>query len=402
MSFFDWFLNTQDFLPRWLCGGFNTYVKTGWTYIAANLGIFGAYSAIPVLLLYFISKKPDMAFPRIFWLFAAFIFLCGISHLLDALLFWWPAYRVVTAELLLTSIVSWATVAALIPIIPMALSLKTPAELEKEVHERREAERRLQELNENLERLVEERTREVHDKNRQLETANDELKAFSYSVSHDLKAPLRKIEQFNEMLQTRHGAVVEGEAQDYLNRIYGNTRQMNELIDDLLRFSRSASRDLNRQKVDLSEIGQQVASALRLEGGRPGDFIIEKGMTAWGDEALLTTVVENLLGNAWKYTSQQENPRVHFGEKKIDGKTVFFVNDNGIGFKSSDTDRLFKLFSRLHSKAEYPGTGIGLASVLRVMTRHGGKAWAEGEPGQGATFYFSLPDENSESLPAES
>lgn len=391
MDFLFWLFNTSDFLPRWLCGGFNQFVGTGWTYIAANLGIFGAYTTIPILLLYFINKKKEMVFPRIFWLFASFIFLCGISHLLDAMLFWTPFYRFMTLELMATAVVSWLTVAALIPIVPMALSLRSPAELQKEIDERIRAEEQLRELNENLEKIVEERTREVQEKAWQLEAANKELEAFSCSVSHDLKAPLRKIEQFNQLIQGKYGDEVDGELKDYLGRISGNAHQMSDLIEDLLKFSRSASLELTRADVDLSEVARETFHTLKSEDPhRHVETRVQDGVIAYGDKALLTTVMENLIGNAWKYTSKKEKSEIEFGAQVQDGQTVYYVKDNGVGFNMSEAHRLFRLFMRLHSKTEYPGTGIGLASVQRVVARHGGRVWAEAEPDRGATFYFTL------------
>ncbi|WP_373531180.1 hypothetical protein [Vampirovibrio sp.] len=202
LDFLNRLFETEGFPPRWLCGsGWQSF--TGWFMIVSDLIIFGAYISIPFLLLYFVSRKKFMVFPKIFWLFAAFIFACGISHLLDAVMFWWPAYRLNTLERFMTGVISWATVFSLIPTIPKALALKTPAALEKEIEQREKAERQLQQLNQELEAIVAERTEALNEKARQLKATNDELEAFSYSVSHDLKSPLRKIEQFSGLVMTR-------------------------------------------------------------------------------------------------------------------------------------------------------------------------------------------------------
>lgn len=382
LTFLSQLLDTSGFPPRWLCGtGWLNF--TGWFMIASDLMIFGAYVSIPMLLLYFVNKRKDMVFPRIFWLFAAFIFACGISHLLDALMFWWPVYRLNAMERFLTGLISWTTVFALVPIIPMALSLKTPAQLEKEIVERKAAEEKLRELNENLERIVQERTRELNEKALQLQSVNQELESFSYSVSHDLKAPLRKIQQFNDMIQQSESMSPE-ELRDYLGRMSGSANQMSSLIDDLLSFSRVAGFELKREKVDISEMAREIIRDFsEQEPERRVETAVQDGMTCYGDSVLVRSVLQNLLGNAWKYTVKSDPGRIETGFMLLDGEKVFFVRDNGIGFDMSQVNRLFRPFQRLVNKNEYPGTGIGLATVQRIVTRHGGKVWAEGKPDAG-------------------
>ncbi len=384
--------NTEGFPPRWLCGtGWLPF--TGWFMIVSDLMIFGAYSSIPLLLLYFVNKRKDMVFPKIFWLFAAFIFACGVSHLLDAMMFWWPAYRLNALEKFATGLISWTTVAALIPIVPQALALKSPAELEKEIAERRAAEDKLKSLNENLERIVAERTQELSEKAWQLETVNKELEAFSYTVSHDLKAPVRKIEQFNGLIQAQYAEQVNDEMKEYLGRISANTNQMITLIDDLLTFSRVTNSALNREQLDLSRIARQIGDGLREhEPERKIEITIQDGLNAVGDPSLLQAVLQNLLENAVKYTSLKEHAKIEFGEMDQNGKRVYFVRDNGVGFDMKDARRLFKPFQRLHDVSIFPGTGIGLANIQRIISRHGGRVWAEGTPDEGATFYFTLPE----------
>lgn len=398
MEFLQHLFNTEGFPPRWLCGtGWLPF--TGWFMIASDLMIFGAYLSIPLLLLYFINKKKDMVFHRIFWLFAAFIFACGISHLLDATMFWWPAYRLNALERFLTGLVSWATVFALIPIIPVALSLRSPKALQQEVDERRRAENDLARLNEDLERIISDRTHDLNQKAWQLEAANRELEAFSYSVSHDLKAPLRKIQQFSEMVQTQYlqNPQVEisqsGNLKMYLERIVVNSSEMGNLIEDLLSFSRLANADLKSEPVNLSELAANIArDYLAQEPERQAEFKIQPGIVTRGDATLLQTVLQNLLGNAWKYTAQKPHALIEFGLCDERQMRCCFVRDNGAGFDMSGVHRLFKPFQRLHAKSDFPGSGIGLANVQRVLSRHGGRIWVEAKPNEGAVFYFSLPD----------
>lgn len=401
MDFLLNLFNTSAFPSRWVCGtGWLPF--TGWFMIASDLLVFSAYLSIPLLLVYFIRKKQDIAFLRVFWLFAAFIFACGVSHLLDAIMFWWPAYRLNALERFITGLISWGTVVALIPIIPQALALRSPAALEKEVNERKRAEESLTRLNEDLEKIIADRTRKLNEKAWQLEVANKELEAFSYSVSHDLKAPLRKIEQFSEMIQAHGGQGLDDKLQMYLERISANSVEMSQLIEEMLSFSRLANAEMKRETVDLSQIARQIATDLQLqEPERSVTFQIEDHLQVNGDPTLMRAVVQNLLGNAWKYTSRTESAWIEFGRVSSSSESCFFVRDNGIGFDMVNVGRIFKPFQRLHTKADFPGSGIGLANVQRIISRHGGRVWAEGKPNEGATFYFTVPSvqENPKVMP---
>lgn len=390
-DFLSGLLDTEGFFPRWLSGTawqpFN-----GWLMIAADLLMFGAYTSIPLLILYFIlKKKREMAFPKICWLFAAFIFACGVSHLLDAFMFWWPAYRLSTFVRFITGLISWAAVFAMLPVIPIVLALKSPATLQREIEERKKAEAELRNLNLNLERMVAERTQELNEKARQLEMANQELESFSYSVSHDLKAPLRKIEQFSEMIMRNGTAEVSDDLRLYLTRIAGNASEMRRLIEDILCFSKMANAELRMEPVDLGTMAQRIITDFQTqEPERKVELVIGNQLSTEADGVLLQTVLENLLGNAWKYTGKNEQSRIEFGCREEAGQRIYFVKDDGVGFDMGRLDRLFKPFQRLHLKDDFPGTGIGLASVQRIISRHGGRVWAEGCPGEGATFYFTL------------
>jgi PAS domain S-box-containing protein len=257
-------------------------------------------------------------------------------------------------------------------------------------------------LNKNLEQRVFERTAE-------LQAANKELEAFAYSVSHDLRAPLRFIDGFAHAIEEEQAHLLDDRGKDYFRRVRAATAKMSQLIDALLGLSRQTRGELKRTTVDLSSLAQAVTRELRKTPGRPAEFVIAEDVKADGDETMLHVVIENLLANAWKFTGKRESARIEFGafacgmgsaecgiksqianaESEV-GKTVYYVRDNGAGFDMNYANKLFTAFQRLHAEAEFPGIGIGLATVQRIIHRHGGRIWAEGEIGKGATFFFTL------------
>ncbi|MGF1539793.1 MAG: ATP-binding protein [Pleurocapsa sp.] len=226
----------------------------------------------------------------------------------------------------------------------------------------------------------------------QLEAANKELESFSYSVSHDLQAPLRRINSFSEVLWEQYHLTLDDRAKHYLQRIQANSERMSQLIDSLLQLSRITRSKMGYNTIDLSVIATEIVNELKTANPqREVKFITPTTLMATGDPQLLRIVLNNLLDNAWKYTSKRENATIEFNAMPADDdKVIYFIRDNGAGFDRNYVNKLFKAFQRLHSESEFPGTGIGLATVQRIIYRHGGKVWAEGEAGQGATFYFSL------------
>jgi signal transduction histidine kinase len=255
---------------------------------------------------------------------------------------------------------------------------------QQEQGERKKAEQEVRDLNRELDERVKLRTAA-------LDAANAELEAFSYSVSHDLRTPLRWVDGFSLTVLEDYGDKLDEKGKEHLRRIRAGVQRMAGLIDDMLKLSHISREEMHMREVNLSPIAESIADELkRREPDRKVQFIIGKTHMVKGDSKLLRVALENLMGNAWKFTHKTHESKIEFGETKVGGETAFFVRDNGAGFDPAHEEKLFAPFQRLHSDAEFEGTGIGLATVKRVITRHGGRIWGEGKVGNGAVFYFVI------------
>jgi len=384
-------LSTQGFMPHGHC-----YLWTPallWSFVIADSIIVLSYYSIPFGLLYFVEKRKDLQFNWMFVLFSGFIFACGTTHLISIWTIWEPDYWLDAGVKVATALVSVVTAILLWPLIPKALKFPSNrqlqdviARLEREVQQRKEAEAQLSQVN----RTLENRTS-------QLEETNKELEAFSYSVSHDLRAPLRGIDGWSLALAEDYSSRLDETGRRHLDVIRFEARRMEQLIDSLLQLSRAGRTPITHEPLDLSAMAQTVAGRLKQEQpGRQAEFVIQPGMSATGDAHLIEIVLTNLLGNACKFTSNRPVARIEFGsmtgadpESKLP-RRIFFMRDTGVGFDMAYAATLFGAFRRLHKTSEYPGTGIGLATVQRILHRHDGRIWAEAKVDQGACFYFTI------------
>ncbi len=386
----------SDFMPHGHC--YLWKPELIWLHVLSDAAIGLAYYSIPVMLLYFMHRKRDLPFTWIFGLFGAFIFWCGTTHLMNIWTLWHGTYRFDGVLKAMTAGISVWTAILLFPLIPKVLALRSPRELEEanrkladEANERRKAEDEVRRLNASLERRVAVRTAE-------LEGAVKELEAFSYSVSHDLRAPIRAINGFARILKETSWDALPPDGQRHVSLILQNVRNMGELVDDLLSFSRLGQEPIQAADLDMRRLVDEVVDEMKKAKAMPEAMTLQVGELppAVGDRKMIKRVLVNLLSNAVKFSSKSERPVVRI-EGSLEGKDAHFVViDNGVGFEMQYADKLFRVFHRLHTQEEYEGTGVGLAIVHRIVSRHGGRVWGESELGRGAKFTFTLPRDRKE------
>lgn len=349
-----------------------------WLHVVSDGLIATAYFTIPITLVFFVQRRKDLQFHWMFLCFALFILACGASHVMEIWTIWYPTYWLAGAIKALTALASIFTAFMLTKLVPIALALPSPAALAAS--------------NERLRLEIVDRIRierMLSQKNLELRELNEELNAFSYSVSHDLRAPLRSVDGFSLALLEDYEAVFDADAKDALRRIRLASQRMGDLIDALLRLSQVGRAPLRCERLDLSALCGDISAQLVEEHPqRSLEWVIEPGMYIEGDKPLMRIALRNLLENAWKFTSRSANAVIRIGSAEQPEGTVYFVADNGAGFDMRHVDKIFGAFQRLHSDADFPGTGIGLALVNRIILRHGGRLSAESKAAIGTTLYF--------------
>jgi signal transduction histidine kinase len=381
--------STSEFMPHGMCYMWNPAVI--WLHVVSDALIALAYYSIPLTLIYFVRKRKDLVFDWIFVCFAVFIVACGTTHVMEILNIWHPTYWLSGVIKAITAVTSIVTAILLVRLVPKALALRGPQEwqrinenLQHEISDRKLAAEKISELNRELLRQTE-----------KLETANKELETFAYSVSHDLRAPLRHIEGFIDLFRAEMSAPTEN-GRHYLNVISNSSKQMGVLIDNLLSFSRMGREEMKQEWIETAAMVEGVRDQLSIEmRNRNIEWRIGTLPRVYVDGALFKQVWMNLLENAIKYTRNRDRAEISIDCVEKNDEFEFSIKDNGAGFDMRYADKLFGVFQRLHYKEDFEGTGIGLATVQRIIVRHGGRTWAQAEVDKGATFYFTLPKTSS-------
>jgi signal transduction histidine kinase len=356
----------SDFMPHGHCYYWQADIV--WLHLVSDVVITLAYYSIPVSLGYFVARKRDVPFPGLFVMFGLFILGCGTTHAMEVWTLWHGTYRLAGVVKALTAALSIGTALVLVRVTPAALSLRGPAEWE--------------EANQALLASAAEVTR-----------VNAELQAFSYSVSHDLRAPLRAMQGFSQALLEDYGDRLDDRARSYAERIAGAAAHMDQLIQDILAYSRLTTKEIQLQAVDLRSVVERVSGQMAGEiRAREAEVTVASSLpSVASQDVILTQVLENLLSNALKFVTPGVRPRIRVWAEEREGKTRLWIEDNGIGIAPEHQDRIFQVFERLHGRESYPGTGIGLAIVRRGMERLRGAAGVESEPGKGSRFWIELP-----------
>ncbi|MPR32015.1 sensor histidine kinase [Salmonirosea aquatica] len=364
IEFFSRLGDSSDWPPRWQCGTWSDF--HGWLYIISDLMIWLAYMCIPVILLRFIFVKQGVPLKRVFWLFGAFILLCGLTHLVDAFIFWVPVYRISALVRFLAGIVSIATVVALVKYFDDAVGLKTSQEFEHELKYRQKA---LQTL----------------------EMANEELNQFAYVASHDLQSPLKTIEGYLGLLESRYASQLDEAGLKLVRTTASSANRMRTLINDLLDFSQTG---LNQEfaQVDMDILMAETLEELQNEISASGaQMRVSPLPVLWVARNDIKRVMQNLIGNAIKYSKKGSVPEIEIWAREKPDDWLFCVSDNGIGIDETYFNKIFLVFQRLHGRQEYPGTGVGLATCKKIIETHGGKIWVQSSPGKGSDFFFTIP-----------
>lgn len=409
------FFYSGNFIPHGHC--YLWKPELVWLNVISDSLIALAYYSIPVLLIYFVSKRKDLPFDWMFLLFGAFIISCGTTHLLEVWTLWYPHYWVSSFLKVITALVSMYTALELVPLLPKALALPSPAQLEAanqalkdEIIERQRIEQELREYKEDLEELVKRRTTELATTNEilhleiaerkqsenrlaqlleEVKSANQELNDFAYVVSHDLKAPLRGISSIADWLLTDYATQFDQEGKELISLMISRVHRLHNLIDGILEYSRVGrlkeqiiELDLNKlvpEAIDLVALQENIA--IKIENYLP---------SLYAEKTRIKQLFHNLIGNAAKFMDKPQG-QIRIGCQEEEDFWKFWVSDNGPGIEARYFGKIFQIFQRLSSEKESNSTGIGLAIVKKIVEMYGGKIWVESEFGNGSTFFFTLP-----------
>jgi len=370
-DFFRNLFDSSDWPPRWHCGKWTDF--HGWLYIISDLMVWGAYFAIPLIIVRYISRKTNIKFSRIYFLFAAFILACGATHFLDAIAFWYPAYRLSALVRLFTGVISWITVYYLIKTVPVIFAMRSAKDVEIELEETK-----LREYKKGMVRTME------------LERKNKELEQFAYVASHDLQEPLRTTSSFIEIFKEKYMGKMDEETDDILNYISQSNDRMKVLIKDLLDYSRIGRKPVI-EDVNCNEVLDDVLADLSTNINETNTTIFREKLPAVrGYPTELKQLFQNIVSNSIKFRKPGTDPQIQISAERNNGHWQFAISDNGIGMEETDTERIFVIFQRLHTRTEYEGSGIGLSFCKKIVELHGGNIWVKSKPGEGSTFFFTI------------
>ncbi len=363
VDFFRNLFSTSDWPPRWQCGTWTPF--QGWLYIVSDLMVWLAYFLMPLIILNYLSKKKaGVKFHKIYFLFAAFILLCGSTHFLDVVMFWVPMYRLNALVRFATGVVSLLTVYQMVNILPEVFKQRTNLELENEIARRQLAEEQLAEANKGLE-------------------------AFVYIASHDLKEPLRKVKTFTTLLQQENAGVFDTKSKGYVDKIISASGRMQLLINDVLTLS-SLNDATELSVVNINDTINKALEDLEVLIEEKGAIIkVDAPQMVIGNEMYLSQLFLNLVSNAIKFSDKQ--PTITITGEVKEGTAFIYVADNGIGIEKKDFKRIFQAFERVNSKSQFEGSGIGLAICKRIIDIHKGSIQVASQPGIGTTFTIQLP-----------
>ncbi len=416
------FFNSDEFMPHGHCFLWEPQIL--WLHVISDADIAAAYFSIPFALIYFIRKRRDIPFPLVFWLFGAFIVLCGTTHLMSILTIWKPDYALEGVIKAATAIVSITTFFYIARMMPQALSLASPTtlatlneELQENITQRDKAERELKNAYRQMESNIQERTAELTYKNQMLENeilernriegklnkaldeltkSNNELQRFAYICSHDLQEPARMVSSYSKLLALKIEGKLDGDAEKYLHFMHEGADRIQEMIKSILSYSRIESKENQHEPVDLNNVVRDVLNFLQPVIEETG-AVINVGTLPkiYGDKIQFVQMFQNLIGNGIKFRKKGVIPEINVYCEELPDRWQFMVQDNGIGISEEYLEKIFIIFQRLNRKEDYPGSGIGLAICKKIVERYGGRIWAESVEDLGTTFYFTIPKNNS-------